>query len=40
MAWAELVFHENGNVTNTEQQVRDLYNSANVITRDRMPGWG
>ena len=40
MAWAGLVFSDNGNVTNTAQQITDLYNAANVMTRDQMPGWG
>jgi len=40
MAWAELVFSDNGNVTNTVQQIQDLYNAANVVTRGQMPGWG
>ncbi len=41
MAWAELVFaDDNGNVTNTVQQITDLYNATNVVTRDQMPGWG
>ena len=41
MAWAELVFtDDNGNVTNTVQQITDVYNAANVVTRDQMPGWG
>jgi mannan endo-1,4-beta-mannosidase len=35
MAWAELV--QSGN---SVQQIQDLYNAANVITRDQMPGWG
>ena len=39
MAWAELVFSDNGKVTNSEQEIKDLYNAPNVITRDRMPGW-
>jgi mannan endo-1,4-beta-mannosidase len=34
MAWAELV------KANSVQQIQDLYNAANVIIRDRMPGWG
>jgi mannan endo-1,4-beta-mannosidase len=40
MAWAELVFSDNGVVTNSVQQIKDLYNAATVITRDQMPGWG
>ena len=40
MAWAGLVFSDNGNVTNTPQQITDLYDAANVMTRDQMPGWG
>jgi hypothetical protein len=39
LAWAELVFSDNGNVTNTPQQIQDLYNATNVITRDQMPRW-
>ena len=40
MAWAELVYSDNGKVTNSAQQIKDLYNAANVITLDQMPGWG
>lgn len=39
MAWAELVYSDNGKITNSEQQIRDLYTASNVMTRDRMPGW-
>jgi hypothetical protein len=35
MAWAELVFSGN-----SVQQIQALYNAGNVITRDRLPGWG
>jgi hypothetical protein len=35
MAWAELV--KSGN---SVQQIQDLYNAANVITLDQMPGGG
>jgi Glycosyl hydrolase family 26 len=34
MVWAELI--KSGNPV---QQIQDLYNAANVITLDRMPGW-
>jgi mannan endo-1,4-beta-mannosidase len=40
MAWAELVFSDNGTVTNSVQQIKDLYAAAAVMTRDQMPGWG
>ena len=40
MAWAELVFSDGGRITNSVQQIQDLYNAANVITRDQLPGWG
>jgi mannan endo-1,4-beta-mannosidase len=40
MAWAELVFSDGGRVTNSVQQIQALYNAANVITRDQLPGWG
>jgi mannan endo-1,4-beta-mannosidase len=39
MAWAELVHMDGGRVTNTVQQIQDLYNAANVFTRDQLPGW-
>jgi hypothetical protein len=32
MSWAELTFQKN-----SEQQIRDLYSSPNVVTRDRLP---
>jgi mannan endo-1,4-beta-mannosidase len=35
MAWAELVFSGN-----SVQQIQALYTAGNVITRDRLPGWG
>jgi hypothetical protein len=35
MAWAELV-----QTANSVQQIQVLYNAANVITLDQMPGWG
>jgi mannan endo-1,4-beta-mannosidase len=35
MAWAELVY-----ANNSEQDIRDLYNAANVVTRDQLTGWG
>lgn len=35
MAWAELVDKEN-----SKQKIRDLYNAANILTRDELPGWG
>ncbi|MBK0378910.1 glycoside hydrolase family 26 protein [Mucilaginibacter segetis] len=34
MSWSELTFS-----ANTDAQVNTLYNSANVITLDKMPGW-
>jgi mannan endo-1,4-beta-mannosidase len=34
MAWSELAF-----TTNTIEQIKALYNSPNVITLDKMPGW-
>ena len=40
MAWAELVFSDNGTVTNSVQQIKDLYDAATVVTRDQVPGWG
>ena len=40
IAWADLVFSDRGRVTNSVQQIEDLYNAANVITRDQLPGWG
>jgi mannan endo-1,4-beta-mannosidase len=39
MAWAELVHMDGARITNTIQQIQDLYNAANVITRDQLPGW-
>jgi mannan endo-1,4-beta-mannosidase len=35
MAWAELVY-----ANNSEQDIWDLYNAANVVTRDQLTGWG
>jgi mannan endo-1,4-beta-mannosidase len=40
MAWAELVFSDDGVVTNSVQQIKDLYAAATVMIRDQMPGWG
>src|ERR1700680_718900 len=40
MAWAELVFSDNGTVTNSVQQIKDLYDAAPVVPRDQVPGWG
>lgn len=33
MDWAELVY-----ANNSEQDIRDLYNAANVVTRDQLTG--
>lgn len=35
MAWAELVYEKN-----SEPEIRDLYNAADILTRDELPGWG
>lgn len=35
MGWAELVKEKN-----SEQEMRDIYNAANILTRDELPGWG
>jgi mannan endo-1,4-beta-mannosidase len=34
MAWSELVYREN-----SEQDIRDLYNAANILTRDELLSW-
>jgi mannan endo-1,4-beta-mannosidase len=34
MSWSELTY-----TSNSTTQIQQLYNSANVITRDKMPGW-
>lgn len=35
MGWSELEFNKN-----SIEQIKDLHNSPNVITLDKMPGWG